>query len=176
MCKNATSTAASLMAAIKPSIVSLLTIEGLANTPNGIAAINAYDAALVAVENWTSGTTAENVLQLIGDFQTVFNTLPIPPADAALANIILAGVEATIGVITANSPAPALPVAIAGTAATEEESTAMYQMEVAKATEAKVAALVPHFKRSIWHSAAHQYHVTWNEASAAGGYPETARI
>lgn len=173
MCKNATTTAASLMKAIQPSIVSLLTLEGLTNTPDGIAAMNAYDAALTAVENWQSGTTAQNVLQAIGDFQTVFNTLPLPAADAALANIILAGVEAVIGVIAANAPAPATPT---GATAAEEETVAMYQMSVAKSTEAKVLALVPDFKRSIWHSAAHQYQSVWNKAVDAGGFPPAMKL
>ncbi|MHB1957028.1 MAG: hypothetical protein ACYCOU_25205 [Sulfobacillus sp.] len=175
MCKSATTTAVSLMQAIEPSVVSILTLENLTNTPQGLAAMAAYKAALVALQGWKSGTTAQNVLQLIGDFQTVFNTLPLPPADAALANIILAGVEAVIGVITANSPAPVTSVPVAAVA-TEEESTAMYQMQVAKDTEAKVMALVPDFKRSIWHSPASQYTKTWNEAVAAGGFPPSLHI
>lgn len=175
MCKNATSTAASLMAAIKPSLVSLLTYENIANTPNGIAAINAYDAALAAVQNWKSGTTATDVLQVIAAFQTAFNALPIPPADAALANIILAGVEAVIGVLAANSPAPSAPTPTVG-AASEEEITAAHQAQVAVETEAKVIALVPEFKRSIWHSAAHQYKSTWNGAVHKGNFPATLDI
>jgi len=174
MCQKAAATAASLMAAIEPSIVSLLTFENLSNTPNGIAAITAYKAALVALQNWKQGTAAQNVLQLIGDFQTVFNTLPIPPADASLANIILAGVEAVIGVVTANSPQPASAPATA--TASEEESTVSYQLQVASETEAKVLALVPDFKRSIWHSPASQYTKTWNNAVAIGGFPPSLNI
>lgn len=174
MCQKAAATAASLMQAIEPSLVSLLTLENLGNTPNGIAAITAYKAALVALENWKQGTTAQNVLQLIGDFQTVFNTLPIPPTDLALANIILAGVEAVIGVVTANSPQPA-PAPVAGTAS-EEESTVQYQLDVAAKTEAAVAKLVPDFRRSIWHSAAHQYRSVWNHAIVTGGFPPAMKI
>lgn len=174
MCQKAAATAASLMAAIEPTIVSLLTIENLNNTPNGISAISAYKAALLALQNWKQGTTAQNVLQLIGDFQTVFNTLPIPPGDAALANIILAGVEAVIGVITANSPQPS--PAPASATADAEESYAAYQAQVAVDTEAKVAALVPTFKRSIWHSAAHQYKTTWNDAFTSGGFPHILKV
>lgn len=174
MCQKAAATAASLMAAIEPTIVSLLTLENLGNAPNGIAAISAYNAALIALQNWKQGTTAQNVLQLIGDFQTVFNTLPIPPADVALANIILAGVEAVIGVVTANSPQP-IPAPASATAS-EEESTAAYQAQVAAETESRVAALVPDFKRSIWHSAAHQYKNTWNDAVKSGGFPATMKL
>ena len=172
MCQKAAATAASLLAAIEPTIVSLLTLENLTNTTNGIAAITAYKAALIALQNWKQGTTAQNVLQLIGDFQTVFNTLPIPTTAQTLANIILAGVEAVIGVVTANSPAP---TPVAGTAS-EDESRVQYQLNVAAETEAKIAALVPDFKRSIWHSAAHQYKSTWNDAVNAGGFPPAMKI
>ena len=162
MCKNATSTAASLMAAIEPTLKSLLTVTGIAGTPEGIAAINAYDAALAAVQNWKSGTTAQNVLQLIGDFQTIFNTLPLPASVSVFANIILAGIETVIGVLMANSPAPAAPVA--GASATAEETQAMHQAHVIADTTAKVSKLVPSFKRSIWHSPAAQYTATWDAA------------
>ena len=54
MCKNATKTAASLMAAIEPTIKSLLAATGQLNTPNGVAAMNAYDAALAAIQAWQS--------------------------------------------------------------------------------------------------------------------------
>lgn len=174
MCQNAAPTAASLMQAIEPTIVSLLTLENLTNTTNGIAAITAYKEALIALQNWKQGTTAQNVLQLIGDFQTVFNTLPIPPTAQTLANIILAGVEAVIGVVTANSPVPTPAPASANASA--EETTASYQAQVAAETEAKVAALVPDFKRSIWHSAAHQYKGVWNNAVASGGFPPAMKI
>ncbi len=92
MCKNATATAASLMAAIEPTLKSLLTYTNLLDTPEGLAAIKAYDAALVAVQNWKSGTAAQNSLTLIGDFQVVFNTLPLPATVLTLTNIILAGI------------------------------------------------------------------------------------
>src|ERR1700690_2684350 len=105
MCKNAASTAATLMQAIEPTIKSLLAFLGQTNTPQGIAVIAAYDAALVAIQNWKPGTTAANVLALITDFQNVFNALVsavpvLPPGVAVLVNIILAGIETVIGVLT----------------------------------------------------------------------------
>ncbi|MGA9668391.1 MAG: hypothetical protein WBQ94_04240 [Terracidiphilus sp.] len=169
MCTNAAKTVASLMAAIEPTLKSILTFTNLINTPDGKAAIAAYDAALGAVEGWQSGTTAQNVLQLIGDFQTVFNAIPFPATVSALVNIILAGIETVIGVLTANSPAPA-PVAAAGDA-TAEETQAMHQAHVAADTASKVTALVPGFKRNIFRSPASQYKKAWNDAVAQEQLP-----
>lgn len=176
MCKNATKTAASLMAAIEPTIKSLLAITGQTDTTNGIAAMTAYDAALVALQNWKSGTTAQNVLQLIGDFQTVFNTLPIPAQYVALANIILAGVEAVIGVIDANQPAPAAAVGLVLGEDAAEDTQAAHQATVAVDTTAKVQALVPGFKRSIFHSPESQYKGQWNKAVDDGGLDSILKV
>jgi hypothetical protein len=157
MCKNATKTAAALMAAIEPTIKSLLAATGQLNTPNGIAAMNAYDAALLAVQNWTPGTTAQNVLQLMNAFTAVFDTLPLPPNVALYVNIITAGITAVIAILTANSPAPASLL-------THEDTQAMHQAAVAADAAAKVAVLVPGFKRSIFHSPESQYNTAWNNA------------
>ena len=135
MCTNATKTAASLMAAIEPTLKSLLSFTHLLNTPQGTAAIAAYDAALTAIQNWKSGTSAQNVLQLLAAFQSVFNVLPLPSTVQMLTNIILAGIETVIGVLTANSPAPA---ALEAGDATEEETRAMHQAHVAAATASKL--------------------------------------
>jgi hypothetical protein len=171
MCQNAAGTAASLLKAIEPTLVSLLTLEGILSTPQGTAAINAYNAALAALQNWKSGTTAQNVLQLLGDFQTVFNTLPLPITVSTLANIILAGIETVIGVLTANSPAPAAP---AGTLALAEPQ-AMHQAAVAADTVTKVHALVPGIKLSRFHSADVQYNKAWNSAVDSGGFPASLK-
>jgi hypothetical protein len=175
MCKNATSTAASLMAAIEPTIVLLLKETGVADTPNGQSAISAYNAALAAIKDWKSGTSAQNVLQVITTFQSVFNTLPIPASYITLTNIILAGVEAVIGVLTANSPAPT-PETGLETTASGEELTTQHQLNVASDTEKKVLLLVPGFKRSIWHSPAHQYKQVWNKAVESGNFSKGLQI
>jgi hypothetical protein len=138
MCKNATKTAAALMAAIEPTIKSLL------------AAMNAYDAALLAVQNWTPGTTAQNVLQLMNAFTAVFDTLPLPPNVALYVNIITAGITAVIAILTANSPAPV-------TVGAHEETQAMHQAAVAADAAAKVQVLV-------FHSPESQYNTAWNNA------------
>ena len=167
MCQNATKTAASLMAAIEPTLKSLLTVTGQINTPEGQAAIKAYDAALVAVQNWQSGTAAQTVLELVQAFQGVFNAIPLPAQFTVLGNIILAGIETVIGVISANSPAPK---AAAGVEAIEEPQ-AVHQAVVAHETVVKVHSLVPGIKLSRFHSADSQYKSTWNKAVDENGLP-----
>jgi hypothetical protein len=181
MCKNAVATAANLMQAIEPTIKSLLTETNLINTPDGISAINAYNAALLALQGWQSGTASETVLELIGAFQAVFNTLPLPTTVQTLTNIILAGIETVIGVITANSPVPSAPAVgdpVAGEplAASDEEINGMHVAHTIADTTAKVQVLVPGFKRSIWHSPESQYNTAWNKAVADGGFDSALAV
>ena len=68
MCKAAAATLSDLMGAIEPTLVNLLTVLGIASTPEGQAAISAYSAALTAVENWVPGTSAQDVIQVIDAF------------------------------------------------------------------------------------------------------------
>lgn len=164
MCKNASSTVAALMGAVEPSLVDLLTFLGIASTPNGQAAINAYNVALQAVQNWKPGTTAADVIQVINAFTAIFNTLPIPDDAKSFADIISAGIVVVIGVLTGNSPAPVAP---AEATASADEIQAAHAVDVAHETEAQVRALLPGFRRSIWHSPAHQYKGIWNKQVAA---------
>jgi hypothetical protein len=158
MCSNAVATVADLMEAIEPTLVNLLTVLGIADTPTGQAAINAYNAALTAVENWKPGTSAEDVIQVINAFTQVFNTLPIPADAKSLADIISAGVVVVISVLTGNS-----------SAAPDADSQKKVQDEAA----AKVQVLVPGYKES-WRSkvlaafgdhtvAASEYKGAWNK-------------
>lgn len=176
MCQQAAQTAAAVMAGIEPTFKSVLALEGLTNTSNGIAAINAYNAALVALQDWKTGTASQNVVQLITDFQSLFSALPLPPTIIMFTNIILGGIVTVIGIVKANSP---VPVAIAadtragssavpvGEASTEEETKVMYQAQIIHDTTLQVATLVPTFKRSFWHSPASQYKKAWNDAVVA---------
>lgn len=175
MCKNASATAASLMAAIEPTLTDLLNYTGIANTPDGEAAISAYNAALQAVQNWVPGSVGQNVIQLIDDFSTVFDVLPLPETVKTLENIIAAGIATVIGVITANSPAPAT-TSTSPTVATPEETTALHQVHVIEQTTSTVQTLVPGFKRSIFTSPVHQYRNTWNKAVENGKFPETLKV
>ena len=138
MCENAVATAAVLMQAIEPTLVNLLTVLGIADTPDGKTAIAAFDAALNAVKNWTPGTGPQDVIQVIDAFVEVFDTLPIPTDAKALADVIAAGITTVIGVLTANSPS-------SGTFSTEE-----HQNMVIRDTTSKIVALVPGFKLSLW--------------------------
>ena len=180
MCTNAVKTAASLMEAIEPTIKSLLTVTGLIDTPAAQTALVEFDNALIAIENWQSGTPAQEAIEAIGIFQTAISALPIPTLYITLLNIILAGVETVIGVLSANSPVSVPTEAemepSGSEAATVEDVTAMHQAQVAADTTAKVQALVPGFKRSIWHSAASQYNNAWDNALQAGGFPPSMAV
>jgi hypothetical protein len=173
VCKNAQATAASLMTAIRPTIVSLLTLEGVAGTTEATAALAAYDAAETAIQSWTPGSAATEVLEVIGDLQTALAALPLPQNAIVLLNTILAGVSVVIGVISANSPAPAAPT---DSTATPEDITAAHQADVAATTAQKVTALVPGFKRSIFHTPESQYKSAWNSAVTLGGFPASMKV
>lgn len=167
MCKNAEATVASLMGAIEPSLINLLTLLNVASTPAGQAAINAYNVALQAVRNWVPGSSAADVIEVINAFTQAFdvvvNSLPVPAEVKGLVDVISAGIVVVIGVLGGNSPVPVSPAPSVG-AASEEELAHAHQSEIAKDTEAKVAALVPSFKRSKFHSIDHQWKGAWNHA------------
>lgn len=181
MCKNAVATAGALMKAIEPTVIQLLTLAGVAATPDGQAAIKAFDAALQAVEAWTPGTTPQVVVEAINAFTLVFNTLPLPAMYKALESIISAGIVTVIGVITANSPAPAhLTAQLASVApedvATDEEMQHHFRAAVIHQTTHQVQALVPEFKRSIFTSAAGQYKKTWNSTVESGNLDAALKV
>jgi len=177
MCKNAVSTASSLMLAIEPTLVDLLTVTGIANTPDGEAAIKAFDAAQSSLSDWTPGTPATTVIEALDAFTAVFAVLPLPTEYKALEGIISAGIVTVIGVVTANSPAPTSDTS--QKTASEEESQGAHIAHVASETAKKVTELVPGFKRSIFTSPAHQYKNEWNKAvenmgPAAAGLKQSA--
>ena len=162
MCKNA-QTAANLIAAIEPTLANLLNATGLATTTEGQATIAAFDAAVKAVAAWKSGTPAQEAIEALEDFESVFNTLPIPADAKLLSNIIIAGIVTVVGVLQANSPAP-VAATLTEESASDEETAAMHQAHVIADTTDKVRTLVPEFKRSIFTSPAHQYNNAWNHA------------
>lgn len=172
MCTNATKTAAELMAAIKPTLESLLSDTSLLNTPEGQAAIAAFDAAETAVGNWQTGSPAENVLELVMDFQSVFNTLPLPADVEEFTNLILGGVEAVIGVLEGNGTLPAVAEVPADADATPEELMQLHQEETVAKTTAKIQVLVPGFKRSKWQKASTQYTNYWNSTAEKANKPQ----
>lgn len=153
MCQNATKTAADLMLGIRPTIVSLLTLEGLAGTPEATEALAAYDTAEQAVAAWVPGTTAQTIVEAVNAADAVFQALPVPDDAKALAGIIAAGFTAVVAIIEANST----------TDATE-------QHEVTAAAVIKINTLAPHsfkYHKGIFAefqaSPEKQYHNAWNK-------------
>jgi hypothetical protein len=148
MCQNAQKTAISLMSAIEPTIISLGNDTGIASNPAFQTVLTEYNNALTAVENWTSGTPAQDAIQIINALEIGVQALPIPATVQTLVNIILAGIATVIGVLSANSPAPA--PATTGDA-TPEEVTAQ-------------------------HSPATQYKNAWNSAVDVEKLPATMKV
>ena len=166
MCKNAESTALTLAEGIEPTVIQILTLEGLASSTEGQAAINAFNTLITSLKTWQPGTGAQDVIQAIDAFTAVFNVLPFPDTDKTLVDIVVAGVTTLIGILTANSPAPAPPAGQTITASPEVLQQA-HASTVETDTAAKVAALVPGFKRSRFHSPEWQYRKAWNTAVKA---------
>ena len=102
MCKNATKTAAALIAGIRPTLVSFLALEAVP-TATVTEVLAAYDAANTAVANWVPGTSAQTVVEAVEAADAVFQTLPVPDSDKALAGLITAGLASVIAIIEANS-------------------------------------------------------------------------
>jgi hypothetical protein len=162
MCKAAQATIGALMSAIEPDLIDLLTFLNVADTPQGQEAINAYNTALAAVQNWVPGTDASEVIQLITAFTAILDTLPIPADALDLINIIAAALKIVIGVLTGNSPAA---------------PDAASQKKVRDAAIAQVTQLVPDYKESFADKfkeafddpnvAANEYKRTWKNAVKA---------
>lgn len=179
MCQNAEKTAASMMEALEPEFKGLLTVEGQLTTPEGQAAVSAYEAAYKALLNWTPGSISTIVLESVQAFQAAFQAVVplLPPGVGALVNWILAAIAAVIGVVKANSPAPAPAVDVPSEhAASPAEYQHAYAKQIEAETEAQVVALVPHFKRSMFHSAGYQTKKGWNDLITDGGFPETLHV
>lgn len=102
MCKNATATAAALMAGIEPTLTSFLNLEGVpADTQATV--LTAYETAQQAVAQWTPGSTPTVAVEAVQAVNSVFQTLPVPDVDKAFAGIITAGFTSVIAIIEANS-------------------------------------------------------------------------
>jgi hypothetical protein len=141
MCANAEKTIGNVMEAIEPDVVELLTIEGISGTPNGVAAIDAYNAAEQAALNWVPGTTAETVTEAINAFTDIFNTLPFPATAKGIVDAISAGIAMVVSIIAGNSPPP-----VAGA------SLEAHVEAVSVAAEAQVTKLTG-YKPSFWDKA-----------------------
>lgn len=168
MCKNADKTALGLMTAIRPTIVELLGDVHISTTEGpGQLVLTEYDNVVTDLSTWTPGTVSTKIIEVMGDLQTGFDALPIPAGVKDLEDIIEAGLVTVIGVVTANSPAPAPTAPVASeVAAQPHEIQGMHAMAVAADTQTKVETLVPGFKRSAFHSPASQYTSAWKAAKA----------
>ena len=144
MCQAAQKSAAAVLSAVEPDLVELLTIEGIASTPDGQSAIAAYNALDTALQNWVPGTSAQVAIEAANAFTAVFQVLPIPTEAKGLEALISAAIVTVIGILTANSPAPAgiAQAAHAETvaSATEAQVTAMTGIKVGWFTLARVMA------------------------------------
>ncbi len=175
MCQNATKTAYAVLSGIEPQIKAILTIEGIANTPQATTALAAYDQALADLNAWTQGTPAQDVIQVLDDLEVAVQALPIPTAYQLLVSTILAGIVTVIGIVTGNSPAP--PVA-----SIQGIDLAAVQQDHERATMARYSVraqdLVPFYRiktRATWlperEPATQQKHC-WNKACALSSTPQ----
>lgn len=147
MCKNAEKTAAALLEVAEPEFIQLLTIEGIATTPAGVAAIASYKNAEADLANFVPGTTDTVIIELIGDVTTEFQALPIPPEAKTLEGLISAALQGVLGLLNAQTT-----TAAAAAAATPEEAKhlqAAHALEVSENTQSKIAELAPNYKPSF---------------------------
>jgi hypothetical protein len=167
MCDKAAPVAGELMKALEPEFVQLLTVEGIASEPDGVAAIAAFNAAETALLAWVPGTTpSAELIEALDDVDTVFQGLPLPQIDKELAGVISATLAVIIGLVKGKSaPAPSA-VTAAAVAGTPEAAPQIHEDTVEAATTAKVKTLVPGFKRSIFHTPAGNQKNAWNKGVA----------
>jgi hypothetical protein len=165
MCKEAAPTISAVLVDIRPTIVDVETILGVVNTPDGQASMVAYDAIAADFANWVPGTSAQTVIQAIQDFTSGFNAVVaaipvVPPEVAAMIDTISAGLVIVIGLLSGN----------ATTDSAEQD-------KIIADTYAKVRAIKPGFKESLWDKGraalgdhmvvANKYKKYWNQDVAA---------
>ncbi len=102
MCKNATATAAGLLAGIEPTLVQFLKLENIPAEEQATV-IAAYDAAVTAVAAWKPGSTGTVAVEAVQALNSIFQTLPVPDQDKVFASLITAGLTSVIAIIEANS-------------------------------------------------------------------------
>ena len=176
MCQNANKTAASVLAGIEPEIKSILSIEGVANTKQATTALAAYDQAVTDLNAWQPGTIAQDLIQVLDDLQVAIQALPIPPAYQLLSSAILAGVVTVIGIVTGNSPAPALGSLPEGVDAATVQAD--HERAVMATYAVRAQDLVPWYRiktRATWlpeRRPAVQQRECWNKGCDLTGTPQ----
>jgi len=176
MCQNAEKKVYDLGVVVEASLKSLLGALNLLTTEAGTTVINAFDAILADLKIWQSGSTAQNIIQLLTDFQGLLSQLPIRSEYVVLLNIVLGGVEAIIGMLTGNSPAPAPEGVEVAPDTIDPDTQEAHAVTVAATTAAKINVLVPDFKPSVWHTPATQYNTAWNNAVDTGAFPPSLKV
>lgn len=181
MCQNAEKTVYEVLAAEEPTIKSILTLEGVANTPAATNALAAYDLALTNLQSWVPGSPSQDAIEVLDDAQTALADLGplIPQPYGILLQAVLAGIVLAIGMVTGNSPAPAT-VPPQGVSAKEVQQNHEHDTLVNYSAQAQ--ALVPFYKiqtRATWlperHPAA-QYNACWNKAVEISGAPASFKV
>lgn len=159
MCDHPQQTAANVMKGIEPTLISLLTLEGAANTPEAQTAIKEYDLAAVEVAGWTPGTSAQTAVQAVKAADAAFQLLPVPEEFKIFAGLIDAAFTTVVAILEGNT----------ATSVTE-------QHEITVAAVLHVNEVAPGcFKyhkgifRAFEASPAKQYHDAWNKKAAELG-------
>lgn len=148
------------MRGIEPTLIALLTLEGIANTPDAETAIKEYDQAELDVQNWVPGTSVATIVQAVNAADAVFQLLPVPEADKIFSGLIAAGFTTVVAILEGNS------------AATPAEQHEITIVAVARVNELAPGAFKYHkgIFREFEASPASQYHNAWNKnAEAKGG-------
>ncbi len=99
---NGQTTAAELIATVGTAVATLETLQG--NTAM-VAQIKADTrAAQLAIQNWKTGTPAQDVLQVLTILQSDINLLPVNPTDQALIQLALGTVEQIVALFPGSAP------------------------------------------------------------------------
>jgi hypothetical protein len=163
MCENAEKTALALFEALTPTISTLLNEFGQSGTVLGGTILTIISDITTDLQNWKPGTTSQNIIAALGDLSANVQDLPIPATAKLLLGTVLAGIEAIVTVLSANSPAPT------------GQTQAQFAAHEAAAGLQKVSALVPGFKyrRGLFaHSPQAQYNEQWNKSCDTSGFPQ----
>jgi acyl transferase domain-containing protein len=116
MCDKVIPVAEGVLTDEYPVLVTFLGDIGQGDTPNGIAAENAYKAFEVGVENFQTGTTITEVEGALNAFLGVWNAIPIPVGAQSIGDVIIAAVEGVLGLLGGSSVPVPTPPAVAPTA------------------------------------------------------------
>lgn len=104
---NGQTTAAQLIATVGTAVATLETLQG--NTAVVVQIQSDTRAAQLAIQNWKSGTPAQDVLQALTILQSDINLLPVNATDQALIQLALGTVEQIVALFPGAVP----PVAAA---------------------------------------------------------------